>query len=359
MEFDMRHSFAKALLALMLLAMLCIVSCATAADTTETETVEAAEASTAEVVATETTQETETGLLKIRFMEVKNSDASAWGDCTYIEFPNGENMLVDFGGSGAGAEIAGYLKEAGITHVTYAVFSHCHSDHANGFTDMLNAGIKFDHAMTNGYIPTNYAWMATRFKDNGIDVIRILDAGEEFDIGDVHFQVLAPFPEDLDYANLGTTNAADSGVGSNRDINNSSTVMKMTYGDFSMLFTGDIYTDQEAHIIEMYKDNPEILDCDVLKLMHHGKDTSGSSEWIKAVSPTLAVAEGLFSVSATKCMEYLAAGATDIYFTWMNGNVYVTSDGTGFEYEADRPEMVGSYKSLKTLYEYKKSQGLI
>ena len=160
----------------------------------------------------------------------------------------------------------------------------------------------------------------------------------------------------LDYANLKTTNSADKGVGSNRDINDSSTVMRLDYGDFSMLFTGDIYTDQELHIIEKYKDNPQILDVDVLKLMHHGKDTSGSSEWIKATSPRLAVAEGLFSVSASKCLDYLDAGAQDIYFTWMNGNVYVESDGKGFEYSADRPEMTGSHKGLKALYEYKKAQ---
>ena len=311
--------------------------------------------STAKGAAPEPEAQKGDGLLHIRFFEVKDSDASAWGDSTLIEFPDGQRMMVDFGGHTAGEEIARYLKEAGITHIDYAVFSHCHSDHANGFVELLNAGIKFDHAMTNGYIPTNYAWMAQRFAANGMDVT-VLDAGKEFEISGVHFTVLAPFPEDLDYANLKTTNSADKGVGSNRDINDSSTVMRLDYGDFSMLFTGDIYTDQELHIIEKYKDNPQILDVDVLKLMHHGKDTSGSSEWIKATSPRLAVAEGLFSVSASKCLEYLDAGAQDIYFTWMNGNVYVESDGKGFEYSADRPEMTGSHKGLKALYEYKKAQ---
>ena len=295
------------------------------------------------------------GLLHIRFFEVKNSDASTWGDCTLVQFPDGESMLVDFGGRGAGAEIAGYLKEAGITHITYAVFSHCHGDHAPGIQDMIEAGIRFDHAMTSGYIPTNYSWMAGLFKAYGMDTT-VLNAGSEFDVGDVHFLVLAPFPEDLDHEHLGRTNAADSGPGSNRDMNNSSIVMKMTYGDFSMLFTGDIYTDQEQHILEKYSASPEVLDIDVLKLMHHGKDSSGSSEWIRATSPKLAVAEGLFSVSASKCMEYLDAGAQDIYFTWMNGNVYVTSDGKGFTYSADRPEMIGSHKGIKALYEYKKAQ---
>ena len=303
----------------------------------------------------ETEERVSDGLLHIRFFEVKNSDASDWGDCTYIEFPNGENMLIDFGGTNAGAEIAGYLKEAGITHITYAVFSHCHSDHANGFNSMVAAGIKFDHAFTNGYIPTNYNWMALRFKERNIDVT-VLNAGDAFNVGDVRFTVLAPYPEDLDHANLGRTNSADQGVGSNRDINDSSIVMRLDYGNFSMLFTGDIYMDQEQHIIEKYQDNLQVLDVDVMKLMHHGKDTSGSSEWIRATSPVLAVAEGLFSVSASKCMEYLEAGAQDIFFTWMNGNVYVTSDGNGFEYSADRPEMTGSYKGLRALYEYKKAQ---
>ena len=72
-------------------------------------------------------------------------------------------------------------------------------------------------------------------------------------------------------------------------INNNSLVCKLNYKEFSMLFTGDIEKVAEEKILLEYKDNQNILNSTVLKVAHHGSDTSSIEEFIKAVKPKFAL----------------------------------------------------------------------
>ena len=72
---------------------------------------------------------------------------------------------------------------------------------------------------------------------------------------------------------------------SSNNINNMSIVMRIDYKDFSALFTGDLEKEGEQYLIAHY---PEFLDCDVLKVCHHGSKTSSSIAFIKAVTPDFA-----------------------------------------------------------------------
>lgn len=71
-------------------------------------------------------------------------------------------------------------------------------------------------------------------------------------------------------------------------INNNSITAKLVYGDFSMLFTGDIEEVAEKRIIEKYK-NTGILDCDILKVAHHGSKSSSIEEILEIITPKIAV----------------------------------------------------------------------
>ena len=72
-------------------------------------------------------------------------------------------------------------------------------------------------------------------------------------------------------------------------INNNSLVCKLNYKEFSMLFTGDIEKIAEEKILLEYKDNQNILNSTVLKVAHHGSDTSSIEEFIEAVKPKVAL----------------------------------------------------------------------
>lgn len=75
---------------------------------------------------------------------------------------------------------------------------------------------------------------------------------------------------------------------SDNGINNNSILAKLVYGDFSMLFTGDIEEKAEKEILEKYK-NSNILDCNILKVAHHGSKSSSIQEMLEKNTPQMAV----------------------------------------------------------------------
>lgn len=75
---------------------------------------------------------------------------------------------------------------------------------------------------------------------------------------------------------------------SDNGINNNSIMAKLVYGDFSMLFTGDIEELAEKEILQMYE-NTDVLNCDILKVAHHGSKSSSIQEMLEKISPQVAV----------------------------------------------------------------------
>ena len=75
---------------------------------------------------------------------------------------------------------------------------------------------------------------------------------------------------------------------SDNGINNNSLMGKLVYNDFSMLFTGDIEEKAEKVISQMYK-NTDILDCNILKVAHHGSKSSSIQEIVDMIMPQVAV----------------------------------------------------------------------
>lgn len=73
------------------------------------------------------------------------------------------------------------------------------------------------------------------------------------------------------------------------EINNNSIVCKLYYKDFSILFTGDIEEEAEREILETYKENLEILNSTILKVAHHGSNTSTTQDFLNAVKPKIAL----------------------------------------------------------------------
>ncbi len=203
------------------------------------------------------------------------------GDSTYIELPNGQNMLVDISTQVGGESVVKKLQEMQVKCIDYFVVSHLHKDHTAGFGELIKH-IDVKHVILSGYgfksVETDFAFLEiVRNKDIPMKCVR---AGQEFNVGDLHLQVLFPtegIPEvspDLPFVE--------------QEINSNmySLVIKMSYGKFSALFTGDIYEKTEKQIIETCK---EILPSALLKIPHHGNNSSASQAFIDAVAPKMAV----------------------------------------------------------------------
>lgn len=327
----------------LILSLLMLFGCA-AQPGSEEPTTEATEAGTATEptqAQTEATQVTEpvddTPKVSIRFFSVENVDS--WGDCTYIEFPNGENMLIDTGLPAATAQIVDELLDLGIDHIDHLVLTHSHADHVKGVSSVL-ANMKVERAYHTGYWTTDFTWVLRDLKGRGVEET-ILLAGDSFSVGDVKFDILWPTAEDVAGGCSGSTKV-EIGPGSTVDVNNKSMVFMMTYGDNSVLFTGDMYTAGQNDILAKYADDLSVLNADILKIAHHGYDNAGNEKFVATVSPEYAVSMGTMTMNSSVYKHYSSIGCTT-YFSWMNGNVYVTMDGTSITVTPDDPTILDYY----------------
>lgn len=274
--------------------------------------------------------------LKIVFFDVTQ------GDSILISLPNGKNMLIDGGpGKGmvvqesepgvlvteidAGKEvIVPYLQEYNI-NINGIVVTHPHSDHFGGVISILNSG----------FIPEWF--MDAKVETPHPEYLKLLNLVYEKKINykialpqqkimldpEVDIEIFAPvqkYPSDL----------------VDRAVNNSSIVIKLTYKNFSVLFTGDIETFAEMDLLE-YK---EKLKSTILKIPHHGSFTSTSEPFLDFVSPEVAVIScgrgNPFGHPHQVTLDKLTQRGIKIYRTDQNGNITVTSDGVRYNVSIDR-----------------------
>jgi competence protein ComEC len=106
--------------------------------------------------------------------------------------------------------------------------------------------------------------------------------------------------------------------------NENSVVLKFTYIESTLLFPGDLYVSGESSAIEKYRDQ---IQSDVMKMSHHGDDTSKTPAFIKKVKPMIAVAEFDRLASRSVYNSYRKNGA-EAYITAIDGNIRVIMDGT-------------------------------
>lgn len=220
--------------------------------------------------------------LLINFIDVSQ------GDCTLIRF-EGKNILIDGGGStdknnNIGKQVLlPYLLDKKITNIDYMIISHFDSDHSQGLMYIINKikvrkiiiGIqkeRYPNYIKLCNIVENHNKKQKNKKDR-IEINTILE-GDSINIKELKLICLWPNSKKLINEN---------------SINNNSLVLKLLYGKFSMLFTGDIEEIAEKVILKEYNLNQELLKSTILKVAHHGSKTSSSDELLKVVSPSIAL----------------------------------------------------------------------
>lgn len=201
--------------------------------------------------------------LQLHFIDVDQ------GDCTLIITPEGESMLIDSGKDRQSEKVVSYISELGIRTLDYMVISHFHDDHY-GSCDEVAEEIGVNTVIVNEAAPDNNtekALMET-FEKQGCDVITV-SAGYSLTMGELEINILSPFE------------LTDKGG------NNDSLVMKMTYRETTFLFTGDAEAKEESIILDTY--TAETISADLIKVGHHGSNTSSSEEFLDAVDPSVAL----------------------------------------------------------------------
>jgi competence protein ComEC len=262
------------------------------------------------------------GWLQVTFLDVGHGDASV------IRFPQGTTMLVDGGGSYRDdvdigeLVVAPFLWHERLRRVDYVVATHPHPDHAKGLWFPLRH-FHVQQFWDNG-APLRSPWYSQlRQAAVARGLYRdVITAGvTSLMIDGVRLNVLHPTTAYQPTAKRRTSGRED------RDENNRSLVLKLTYGEVSFLLTGDIEQDAEAFLLYTGRD----VHATVLKAPHHGSRTSSTAAFLRAVSPRAVV----FSVPHNSrfghpdpavVARYRALGA-QIFRTDEHGAITFRADG--------------------------------
>jgi competence protein ComEC len=208
--------------------------------------------------------------LQVSFLDVGQ------GDATFIRTPQGKTLLIDAGGGASGYSldtgknvVAPFLLSEWIRHLDRLILSHPHFDHYGGMPYIMenfSIGEFWDTAGGFRSDPFKYR-MENRIEKNRL-LTRNVVAGDSFDLNrDLRLEVLHP-PKLNSY-----------------NTNNRSIVLRLIYKKVTFLFTGDIEEKAEADLVAAGVD----LSAMVLKIPHHGANTSNSLAFIRAVQPDYAV----------------------------------------------------------------------
>lgn len=245
------------------------------------------------------TQSTEVG--KIHFINTGNSDA------ILIE-NGGEFAMIDTGDTDDDATVGAYLRQQGVTRLSYLILTHYHADHIGGADTVLRDFEVETTLVPNGDANTNvYREYIEALSMKGLKPSVPLE-GATFHLGE---------------ATLTLYNTS----GGHSDENNNSLVVLYEHGDDRALFTGDAEAEIEQTL--------EVGTVELLKVGHHGSKTSSSSSFINQLRPKYAVIltgqPNQYGHPHEETLQLFASKGILVYRTDEQGHLVFQSTGHGFE----------------------------
>lgn len=243
--------------------------------------------------------------LNIFFFNVGQADSS-------LIMYNGKTILIDAGNISDGKEILKFLNAKGIQQIDYLIGTHIHEDHIGGIIDIVN-NIQVEKI----FMPYNekdnsefYNKVKKTIKSKDL-LIETLKETDELSLG-----------EHIVFKILYVDNTEPSKA------NNASIVAQLTYAKRKYLFMGDAEKEVENKLIS----KGLLEDVDVLKVGHHGSDTSTTENFINKVLPEISiisVQEGVkYEDMPNENVINRLKDKSKIYRTDIDGTIWITSDGT-------------------------------
>lgn len=243
------------------------------------------------------------------------------GDCCVLKMPGGENFLIDGGSSNkkntAVYQILPYLKNQGIAILDGIFVSHTDQDHISGIEELLElcaqklTTVRVKNLILPDWDTTGgeYEKLKMLAEQTGIRVQTVRE-GNLLKAKEAQIEILAP------------ENGADGS-----DTNEDGMVMKVHFGKFRGLFTGDIGAETEKKLLDSMED------VDFLKVAHHGSKYSTCQGFLDVVSPEIAViscsAKNTYGHPSADTIKKLEDCGAQVEYTMKNGAITVRTDGEG------------------------------
>lgn len=251
------------------------------------------------------------GELKLTMIDCGQADS-------FLLEQDGKTCLVDCGTRSTGKDVVQYLKDQGITKIDYLFGTHPHDDHMGGMYDVITnfeIGKVIIPKVKDGTVTTNwYLKLMKELKQNSYN-IEYVSLGTIYQLGQATINVIGPINEP------------------DENKNNYSTVLKVSFGEMDIIMTGDAEKKVEQDIIESGIN----LDAEILKVGHHGSDTSTSEAFLDAISPDYALIStevgNKYDHPIKVTMDNLKSRNIEVYRTDENGTVvaHITTEDVSFD----------------------------
>ena len=255
-----------------------------------------------------------TSNLEVYYFDVGQADSILIKD-------NDNNILIDAGNNEDGEKLVNYLKnDLNIEKFNMVVGTHPHEDHIGGLDNIIDS-FDIDTILMPNATSTSKTFESVldsiEKKDYKITVPKI---NEEFNYNNINLKVLYTGTDE-------------------KDLNNTSIVLKLTYQNNKFLFMGDATSKVEKKLLN------EDIKSDVLKIGHHGSEYSTTNNFLDKVNPQYAIIEvgknNTYKHPKEITLDKLNNKNIKIYRTDIDGTIKVTSDGNNLKFETLKTDLNG------------------
>lgn len=229
-------------------------------------------------------------------------------------------LLVDGGTPDRGEDVVAYLKRRGVKRLDFVVNTHPDEDHIGGLKNVIDSfpvGRYFAPEIPQNLVPKDAAYRDTQqaLKAKGLKA-EIPVVGEQLQVGNWRIRVLGP-------------------VRIGKDTNNNSIVLLLTYGKIRFLLMGDAGKEEEEDLLA----SGQNLSADVLKVGHHGSNTSTTQAFLNAVRPkyaAISVGRDSNHLPKREVLNRLYDSHVKIYRTDISGTLIFLTDGKKIEVKTQK-----------------------
>ncbi len=242
------------------------------------------------------------GELEAHFIDIGQGDSE-------LIMADGAVILIDCGPRDSADLLTAYLAQY-CTEIDYLILTHPHEDHIGGAPKVIEQFNVKNVIMTDTTSTSKiYASLLTAL-ENSDAVVHEANLGDVYTLGNIKFKLLGPAGEDY-------------------DLNNSSIIVRVDYGNTSFMYTGDAEKISENASLDKFPASE--FKADVLKVGHHGSSTSTGADFLSAVSPSIAVIScengNSYGHPHRETVQILEQYGITVYRTDCSGSIILISDG--------------------------------